>query len=48
MDFVGPLPMTARRVDYILVVEDRLSKEAHFLPCKSEMTWPQVAELFVS
>ena len=48
MDFVGPLPMTARQVDYILVVVDRLSKMAHFLPCKSNITGPQVAELFVN
>ena len=48
MGFVGPLPMTARQVDYILVVVDRLSKMAHFLPCKSDITGPQVAELFVN
>ena len=48
MDFVGPLPMTARHVDFILVVVDRLSKMAHFLPCKSDITGPQVAELFVN
>ena len=48
MDFVGPLPMTARQVDAILVVVDRLSKMAHVLPCRSDMTGPEVAELFVN
>ena len=48
MDFVGPLPMTARQVDAILVVVDCLSKMAHFLPCRSDMTGPEVAELFVN
>ena len=48
MDFVGPLPMTARQVDAILVVVDRLSKMAHFLPCRSDMSGPDVAELFVN
>lgn len=47
MDFVGPLPTTARHYDYILVVVDRLSKMAHFLPCKSSIDGPGVAQLFV-
>ena len=47
MDFVGPLPQTARHHDYILVVVDRLSKMAHFLPCKSNITGQQTAQLFV-
>ena len=47
MDFVGPLPETARGMDQILVVVDRLSKMAHFLPCKTTITGPEVARLFV-
>ncbi|KAK9791591.1 hypothetical protein WJX73_008219 [Symbiochloris irregularis] len=47
MDFVGPLPTTTRKHDYILVVVDRLSKMAHFLPCKSDIDGPGVAQLFV-
>lgn len=47
MDFVGPMPMTARHYDFILVVVDRLSKMAHFLPCKSTITGMQTAQLYV-
>ena len=47
MDFVGPLPLTARHHDYVLVVVDRLSKMAHFLACKSNITARQTAQLFV-
>ena len=39
--------MTARQHDYILVVVDRLSKMAHFLACKSNITARQTAQLFV-
>lgn len=46
MDFVGPLPKTARGHDAVLVVVDRLSKMAHFLPCTTDITGPGVAELF--
>lgn len=46
MDFVGPLPKTERGFDTILNVVDRLSKMAHFLPCKSDITATEVAELF--
>ena len=48
MDFVGPLPKTSRGHDFILVVVDRLSKMGHFVPCKSDITGPQLAELYVS
>ena len=47
MDFVGPLPKTARHADFILVVVDRLSKMAHFLPCKSNIDGMQTAQLYV-
>ena len=47
MDFVGPPPKTSRQHDYIQVVVDRLSKMAHFLPCKSNIDGTGVAELFV-
>ena len=48
MDFVGPMPETKRGVDTIFVVVDRLSKMAHFLPCRQDITGQQVAALFVN
>ena len=33
MDFVGPLPPTARNLDAIIVFVDKLTKLAHFIPC---------------
>lgn len=47
MDFVGPLPLTARGHDFLLVVVDRLSKMARFLACRSNIDAQGVAELFV-
>jgi hypothetical protein len=47
MDFVGPLRVTKRDNDFILVVVDKLSKMAHFLPCRTTITAPQVAGLFM-
>ena len=46
MDFIGPMPMTARHHDYVLVVVDRLSKMAHFLPCKTNISGQNVAQLY--
>ena len=47
MDFVGPLPRTEKGHDFILVIVDRLSKTAHFLPCHSDIDGTGVAELFI-
>jgi len=46
MDFVVAFPMV-RGCDSVLVVVDRLSKYAHFLPCASTITAEGVANLFV-
>ena len=48
MDFVGPLPTSQSGYDCILVVVDRLSKMAHFLPCTTDIDAGGVADLFVS
>ena len=47
MDFIGHLPKTTMGNFFILVVVDRLSKMAHFLPCKKSIDGPGVAALFV-
>ena len=46
MDFAGPMPLTARDHNYILVVLDRLSKMAHFLPCKTNISGQGAAQLY--
>jgi hypothetical protein len=46
MDFIDGLP-SLRQFDCILVVVDKFSKFAHFLPLKHPYTASKVAELFV-
>ena len=46
MDFVGPLPKISRGHNLILLKVDKLSKMAHFLPCKKSIDGPGVAALF--
>ena len=46
MDFIDGLP-PSRHYDCILVVVDKLSKYAHFIPLKHPYTASKVAELFV-
>ena len=47
MDFMTSLPTSARGNDSIMVVVDRLTKRAHFIPMKSTHTAAQVAQHFV-
>jgi hypothetical protein len=46
MDFIMQLPMTKQGNDAIMVVVDKLSKQAHFIPTKTNVSAPEVASLF--
>lgn len=46
MDFLGGLPKSQRK-DTILVVVDRLTKSAHFIPLSHPFSAKEVAEVFV-
>ena len=47
MDLITDLPQTKIGHTAILVVVDRLTKMAHFMPCSTTVTAPQVAQLFL-
>jgi hypothetical protein len=47
MDFLTPLPETARGYTAVLVVIDRLSKMAHFLPTRDDAGAVKTAQLFL-
>ena len=46
MDLIESLPTSNGFTD-ILVIVDRLSKQAIFIPCDNHLTAPKLAELFV-
>jgi len=47
MDFITGLPQTRKNHDSIMVVVDKLSKEAHFIPVHSTYKAVQIAHLFM-
>ena len=47
MDFVSGLPLTQRKHDAILVIIDRLTKSAHFVPIRVDYSMDRLAELYV-
>jgi len=47
MDFVVGLPITAQRHDCMMVVVDKLTRSAHFIPVKSTFNAPAIAQLFL-
>ena len=46
IDFISPLPKTNSQHDAIMVVVDKLTKYAHFIPTVSTLTATQTATLF--
>lgn len=47
MDFIVELPLSNQGNDSVMVAVDRLTKMTHMAPIKSNITAPEVAELFV-
>ena len=47
VDFVGPLPRTPDYFNYILVVVDKFSKMAHFIPTTTNVTAEETARLLL-
>ena len=47
MDFIIGLPMTWRQHDSIMVVVDKLTKAAHFIPVKSTHNTDDIAKNFM-
>ena len=48
MDFITGFPRSQKGNNAILVVIDRLSKVAHFLPVREDINAKQLAELYVA
>ena len=47
IDFVGPLPRTPDYFNYILVVVDKFSKMAHFIPTTTNVTAEETAKMLL-
>ena len=48
MDFVSGLRLTQSKKDSIWVIVDRLTKSAHFIPVRTDLSLDKLAELYVS
>jgi hypothetical protein len=48
MDFIGGLPLTARRFDSIWVIVDQLSKSAHFIPIHTCYDARKYVEIYIA
>lgn len=46
LDFIRPLPMTARRYAYLLVVVDRFNQMIHVLPTTTRASAEDIADLY--
>ena len=47
LDFVGPLPHSKNKDDFVLVAVCRLTKMVHFIPCKTSITSQELADLYI-
>ena len=47
MDFIIELPTSSRKNDAIMVMVDKLSKSAHFIPIKSTCKAIDIANIFM-
>ena len=47
MDFITKLPRTARGVDSIWVIVDRLTKSAHFIPIQESISAEKLTDIYV-
>ena len=47
MDFITKLPRTARGVDSIRVIIDRLTKSVHFIPIPESISAEKLADIYV-
>ena len=47
MDFITGLPMTWRKHDSMMVLVDKMTKAAHFIPVKSTYETGDIAKIFM-
>jgi hypothetical protein len=48
MDFIGGLPLTARKFDLIWVIVDQLNKSSHFIPINTTYKVQKYAEICIA